>query len=439
MKRRKPTDRPQTSKRRTRDHSPLADVPSGLFARRLIGVILAALILGIVWASQTPVDEVTTADGTIRTSVRIERLEHPDGGTVVEVRASPGQTVFPGDVLVVLDSDRLLREQRTLLAHKRALDGEWRRVSRTLEGADHPTEGQAFLNLEPEEQAFWAEQAHFAAQLDLIAAQDRVTSAQIAALAEQKELQKREISILRAQLTRFRSLSNSISRSRVDELERQLLNAEQNLADLAGTHAAQLLAIETNELRRTELLTARQLDAARRRAELRRDLVAATQDLAEIEARIDRSIVVAEISGTILDMAVSAQREVLAPGDLVAEIVPQGSPLQAEIEVSADRIGTIRLGMQARLRVASYDFTRFGTISGEVTEISPTSFETSDGQIMYRAIITLPDQGVDVRVSGRPLRPGMTITADVIADRKTVLGYLLKPLRAFRDRAFSEA
>ena len=416
----------------------LPDDRIGRFARRLILVILAAVVFAIFWAAWTPVDEIVSADGTIGTTVQIERLEHPLGGVVSEVHARPGDTVERGDVLITLDSASYARERKTLLAQQRALDGEWYRVTRMLQGAVVRLDEEAIQDLDPEEQAFWSEQAHLSARLDLITAEDRVIEAELTALATQEQLLQRETAILRAQLDRFRGLKNSVSRSRIDEIERQVLAAQQKLVGLAGVMASQRLAIETNELRRVELLTDRQRDAAVRRAELRRDIVAVEQSLAELDVRIAQSVMVADIDGTILDMSISTEREVLGPGDLVAEIVPLDSPIQAEIEVLANRIGSLRLGMPARLRVDTFDFTEFGTITGRIAEISPTSFEREDGISVYRAIITLPNRGKDVQFAGRTLRPGMTVTADVIGDRKTVLSYLLKPLRVFRDQAFSE-
>ena len=210
------------------------------------------------------------------------------------------------------------------------------------------------------------------------------------------------------------------------------------LIDLSGEIAAQVNGIETNGLRRTELLTQRQREAALRRAEVEEKIVNVALSIAEVEARLERAEVVAHVTGTIMELAVSNPNEIVSPGDPIAEIIPDGSAVEAEVEISADRIGHVDIGMEARLKVLSYDFTRFGEIVGHVAAISPSSFENETGETVFRVTVALPRNGENAELTGRPIRPGMTVTADILTDSKKVLTYLLKPLRVLGDRAFLE-
>lgn len=122
---------------------------------------------------------------------------------------------------------------------------------------------------------------------------------------------------------------------------------------------------------------------------------------------------------------------------MIAEIVPPGTEYRAVINVSADRIGSIRQGMDVKLKVVSYDFTRFGAISAQISEVSPTSFLSDTGEIVYRVTVNLP---TTVPTSHQPIavRLGMTVSADILTGERTILSYLLHPVRRIQDQSLSE-
>ena len=421
----------------------IADLPEqhdGRFTRRLIATIVLGLIVSVIWAAVTPVDEITIGSGVIKTQSNIVRVEHPYGGVIATLDIAAGQHVEAGARLLTIDSTSLERERETLLARKSVLDAEHRRVSFVLSGADRIEQVPASANISPEEQLFWAEQSFLSARLDIIAAEYDAIANRIGTLERRRNSMLREQILLNEQLERLSALVSrgSVRNSDVEATEREVHQIERAVLDLDGSILAERDALKANRLRQTELLAERKRDAAQRQAELTEKMVATEQTLAEINARLDRAVIVASISGTIQALSVSGADEVIGPGDLIAEIVPEGSPVEAEVEIGADKIGTIRPGQEARLKVSTYDFTRFGSIDGVVDAVSPTSFENEDGDTVYRITVKLPNGGENAALSGLPIRPGMVITADILSDQKTVLSYLLKPLREIRSGAFTE-
>ena len=411
------------------------------FARRLIYIILATLAAVLIWSANTPVNEITSGSGLIQTRTLVERVEHPDGGLVAEILVSKGQRVAAGTRILSFDTDSLDREMGKLRATQTALLAERSRIAFLLEDKGDIPVFDDLSELEPEELLFWAEQSYLTAQLDLIEAEREAIEASRAVQFARRENLQKEAVLLEGRLLRSRrgQSTGALARNDVERIEREYLQLERSLIDLDGEIAAQKNAIETNRLKRAELLTQRQREAALRRAEVEEKIVTVALSIAEVEARIDRADVVATVGGTIMEIGAANPQEIIAPGDLIAQIVPDGSAVEAEIEISADRIGNVEVGMEARLKVLSYDFTRFGEIVGRVARISPSSFETETGETVFRVIVALPGNGENAELTGRPIRPGMTVTADILTDSKKVLTYLLKPLRVLGDRAFSEA
>ena len=86
----------------------------------------------------------------------------------------------------------------------------------------------------------------------------------------------------------------------------------------------------------------------------------------------------------------------------------------------------------------SFDVTRFGDIEGEVRQISASTFLADDGLPYYEVEIALHKGYVGDDPARHLLVPGMTVQADVITGRKTVLDYLMKPIYRGLNSAFSE-
>lgn len=420
----------------------LEEAHDGRFARATVVTCFVAVFAGIVWASRAPLDVVTTGEGLIRTEAPVERIEHLDGGRVARIAARAGDLLAPGDPILVLETAPIERALITVGTQIATLAAEADRVAHVLarpEG-DPPPRPDGGSGSGAEE-AFWAEQAYLAAQLDLLATDSANIERRMGVLDRQRDTLAEERVLLEGRLARLRALRESGSARAIDveALEREILQLERGDLSLAGEHAAAADALNGNRLRRLELLAGRRRDAALRREEIGDRLVALRQEAAALRERLSRTEVRTLAGGTVLAVQVSGPGEVVGAGDLIAEIVPAAAAVRAEIEIGADRIGTIAPGMAARLKIMSYDFTRFGVVDGRIASISPTSYVNPEGQDVFRVIVDLSGTDAAPTLGGQPIRAGMTVIADILSGQNTVLAYLLKPLRAIRDRAMTES
>ena len=117
------------------------------------------------------------------------------------------------------------------------------------------------------------------------------------------------------------------------------------------------------------------------------------------------------------------------------EVIPIDAQLIVEARVLTKDIGFVHIGQQALIKVATYDYTRFGGINGQIDTISATTFQDEKGNAFYRARIRLEKNYVGDDPTRNLVIPGMTVLADIRTGDKTVLAYLLKPI----VRASSEA
>lgn len=155
-------------------------------------------------------------------------------------------------------------------------------------------------------------------------------------------------------------------------------------------------------------------------------------------------------SGSVLSAPVSGQ--VVALGARVGEvasaqiplvtIAPEGSALEARLLVPTRAAGMLRVGLDVRLMVDAFPFQRFGALEGSVREVARAVVRPNEiaapieiQEAVYAVRVAIPQGGFRVYGSERPLESGMTLTADIITDRRSFMDWLLDPLLAARARA----
>jgi HlyD family secretion protein/adhesin transport system membrane fusion protein len=128
---------------------------------------------------------------------------------------------------------------------------------------------------------------------------------------------------------------------------------------------------------------------------------------------------------------------VIGPGAPIMEIVPVDDDLVAEGRLSTRDAGLVRSGQAVTVKVSAWDFARYGTIAGTVTDISASTFLDEQGQPYYKMTVALASAHVGDSAERRVL-PGMTVQLDVRTGARTVMDYLLKPVQAALSESLQE-
>jgi membrane fusion protein len=215
--------------------------------------------------------------------------------------------------------------------------------------------------------------------------------------------------------------------------EQAALEQKQNLALLEQQLAA----------RRTQLTESRYtleqlpIVTGERIRQLRTDLSAAEQRVAEVEGR--RAYVIrAPTSGRVSTLQATVG-QMADPKRMQLEIIPLGSPLQAELFFPTRAFGFVREGQDVRILYDAFPYQKFGTYRGRVLKVSETILTSNDvvGPIQlkepaYRVTAALERPDIDAYGQKIPLRPDMLLKADVILDKRALMSWLLDPLLSAR-------
>ena len=94
--------------------------------------------------------------------------------------------------------------------------------------------------------------------------------------------------------------------------------------------------------------------------------------------------------------------------------------------------GSLAKGMPVKLKFDAYPFQDYGIVTGELTAISPTSklTDTDQGEVTnYNLEIKLDRDCLPTANKCIALRPGDTVTAEVIVRQRRIIDLILDPFK----------
>ncbi|MEW5726320.1 MAG: HlyD family type I secretion periplasmic adaptor subunit [Pseudomonadota bacterium] len=423
----------------------LVEEAEGSAVARYTVVIVAALVVGfILWANFMEVEEVAVTSGAVVPSKSIQVIQHLEGGIVREILVDDRAMVEAGQVLMRLDPLQAQSEHEQARSRRAALIMKAERLRAFAEWREPD-----FSALEKDFPSLAADQREIQrANLDRWTSQRMVIEEQIAQKREELRAVRDQQKAVREQLAMLteeaRMREDLYSRGHVSKVEwfntrRQRAGVESELHRLEGQENTTLRALDELDKRITDLDSNQRQDALNELGVVTTELAQLEETMARLADRVRRLDVTAPVRGIVQNLKVKTVGAVVPAGGAVMEIVPMDDELLVETRISTRDIGHLTPGQEVIVKVASYDFVRYGSVDGRLRSISATTYiDDRDGTPYYKGIVGLAKPYVGGRPNENQIMPGMTVQADIITGEKTLLQYLLKPIHASMAQAFRE-
>lgn len=412
--------------------------------------LAAATLLGVCsigLMAQAPVHRVAFAAGSLQPKEEMVVLKHVSGGEVAAVMAAVNERVSAGAPLLRLEDADLSAERARLAIRRAHSDLKRERLQALIDAAPfHPTPRPGLTN----EDFASARRLHLAERTDLASAlatlDARLTEARGTARAMDAALKSLRAELAshgeRAEMTSHLHARRVGTRSAHLSAQAQIAETEQRLAETQGrSEAAASLMVQLEHDRR-KALARRRADWSLELAETAREIADLTASIARLDREIGELLVAAPIDGRVLELGAATRGDVLAPGGLVARIVPAArggrEEIVADIRIAPEDIGYVAVGDSAEVTVTAFETEIFGKIHGRVREISPSSLMGEDGTAYYSAKLDIDRTTARLGDRTLALGPGMVVQAKLSAADGYLLGYLMEPVTKSLERAFSE-
>jgi membrane fusion protein len=374
--------------------------------RALAALAVGGLALLLLFGLVADFDRVATVRGIVAPASGVSRLVAPRAGIVTAVLVRQGARVRRGAPILRIASTALLPSGRAAPAERLAAFRREQQLAREGIGV--------------EAQRAEAERARLGDQMAQLAASAR-------SLDTQAALQRQRIAGNEARLRSLAPLRDRgyVSLLTYQQQEEMVLTLRQQLAELEQRRAA--AASELDQ---------RRLQAAELGAESRRTTLQSAATVAELERGADEAqteaeiLLAAPVAGRVAALHVLPGRSVAAAEEVATMV--QGDALEAVLSVPSSAAGSLRPGQAVTLRFDAFPYQRYGVGRGVVTEIAATTSPAAgDAAPGYVVRVSLARNGAPFA-----LRPDMALSASIVIERRSLLDWLLAPLRQrWRERA----
>lgn len=415
------------------------------------GVALVAVFVLVFgsWGSLVPLDGGAVAPGVVNPDSGKKTIQHLEGGIIAELPVREGERVKAGQPIVVLEStqaraahEALVQQQLSLLARKARLVAERAGLAR-IEWPAELRAAQANVKpvLDAQQEVFDTRRQTHASRREILAqrieqllhqirgyeAQVLSASKQIGFVAEElsaKEYLVRRGLVPKPEALRLQRTDAEIS-GKMGEYQAEIARARQQI----GEARLQILAVD-----------------AERADQIAGDFEKVRGELADVNEKllasadvVRRTVVVAPVDGTVVDIKFKTLGGVVQRGEPILSIVPAGDELIVEARLTPVDVKAVHAGLEARLNLSAWSSRLVPKIPGIVRSVSADRLtDETTRQPYYLARVAVDRPTLQRMAPGVDLIPGMPVEVLVVTERRTMFDYLLRPFDDALWRSFRE-
>ncbi|MGB0682284.1 MAG: HlyD family type I secretion periplasmic adaptor subunit [Magnetovibrionaceae bacterium] len=411
---------------------------------RIAMVTICMVIAGFIgWSAITEVEEVAVTSGEVVPSGSVQTIQHLEGGIVRDIRVRDGDEVEQGEVLVRLEPSAVIADLKQARARYAGLllEAERLRAVGTGREPDFSIVGPNFPELVADQEEIYASALEATEnRRQVLIEQISQRESDLALFEEQAETLWGELNLLEQEQGLRQQLFDKGLTSKVVllDIQRQVNNAEGEITNNRNEISRTSKALEEARQRLEELNTDLREQALNEMGGVTQELAQVRENLIKLEDRVRRLDVRAPVRGFVKGLEVKTVGGVIAPGAVLMEIVPMDRELEVEVRITTRDVGHIDVGQPVTVKVVTYDYARYGGITGELRSVSATTFLDEQGEPYYQGKVTLDRNYVGYDPEQNRVRPGMTVQADINTGKKTLFEYLLKPVYSSVSESFRE-
>lgn len=422
--------------------APDAQADTGRAAR--VGLWALGLGFGgfLLWAGLAPLDEGVPSQGMVAIDTKRKAVQHLSGGIVKAVLVREGDVVKEGQTLIQLDEATARANHEAVRQRYLGLRAMQGRLLAEQTGAAsiawHPdlkaeaSDPLIQSQITTQEQLFRSRRAALQADLQGIEESIRGQEGLLQAYAGMLEHRRQQLALLQDELKHTRGLvaEGYAPRNRQLELERNVADAQAQLADLMGNTTRAQRTI--GELRQRAMSRQQEYrkEVETQLADVTREVQSDEQKLVAVKADLGRIDIKAPASGQVVGLAIQTVGGVVQAGQKLMDVVPENEALLLEARIEPHLIDKVHTGLPTDVRFSTFAHTPQLVVPGEVQSVSTDLLTDQQGGMMvsyYLARIQITPEGMQV-LGKRQMQPGMPAEVIIKTGERSLLTYLLKPL-----------
>ena len=418
---------------------------------RIVGLLIIVLCFGLFgsWAALAPLERAAFAAGTVKVASNKKTVQHLEGGTVKRILVQDGEAVEAGDLLVELDSSQLVAQfdvfthqlmQARIIAKRLLAEQQQKLVidvgSIALPKGDERTQ----VMLANQQDLLIARTTAMSGRVNVLQQRIRQLESNRSGLIEQNNTTSMLLASYKTDLNDQNELLKEgyAQISRVRDLERNISTLNGDVAKVNSSINALDMQVNETKLNITQLRKDRTAEVAQQLAETDMAINELQEKNSILAEKISRTLILAPVTGNVLNMTLHTVGGVVAQGRSILDIVPYQDRLIVEAQIAINDIDSVAVGSTADIRFSVFNEVKSTVIEGRIEYISADRLVPENGGFpYYLARLEVTDKGM-IALEGHTLIPGMPAEVLINTGTRTLLQYLLQPALEAYSRSFIE-
>lgn len=436
----------------------IQETPPLAASRYILWGIMLFFTIAIGWASVGEIDIVGIAQGKVVPSGRVKVIQPLEPGVVRGILVTEGEYVRAGQTLIELDTTSTGADRDQLKDQQLAMKLDRARLLGLLDNLHNdqgpmtsdkgPVTTDRFTDLSDANPAqirlqknrMRSRLGEYQARLATLEEEGRQRRAEYGAITRRIEQLDATIPLITERVASLKDLLDKDLVPRVQYLEleqeriRQVKERDIQRENQAGLTAAIAGIEKQRNAHRAEFETG----LLNELSELEQRITAIDQELIKADQRIALQKLVSPVAGSVHQLAIHTVGGVVTPAQELMHIVPEENALEIEAWLPNKDIGFVHKGQAAEIKVETFPFTRYGTLSGEVIQVSDDATADEHLGLVYATRVRPAKTAMRIDERLIHLSPGMAVTVEVKMGKRKLIEFVLSPLIRYRDEAMRE-
>jgi HlyD family type I secretion membrane fusion protein len=427
--------------------------------------VIGVLVVGLgLWASLTPLASGVTAMGEVEVESNLKTIRHREGGVVRQIMVQEGQLVRANQPLMTLDDtepkaavDVLQNQADTLLAQAARAQAEGTGKTEIVfppELTSRAAEPRVAELLRDQQFLFTNRLMLFQSQSQVLQQRIQQSQNQIAGDQAQIDSVQDQSKLTDEEMGGYQTLY-----AKGYAPKSLILRYQRSMSELAG-HKGSLVA-DVARLRQQEgetrtqiisLLNQRQTTAADEVRDAQAKLADVTPRLTAAKQTLAGTVIRAPVDGYVFNLTQFTSGAAVGSGEVMMQVVPSNAPLMVSASIKPQDIASVKMGMNARVRITALNPRWHGPMDGKVVMVAPdksspppSSKGAGSGQALdplamgfYRVNVRIEPHELTKLRPGEHITPGMPASVMLVSGKRTLMGFLVSPITDTFEHAFHE-
>ena len=404
-------------------------------------IIMGFALIALIWSMSATLEITVSTRGELLLDSDIEKIQHLEGGILLDLYVSPGDIVYKGQKIALIQSKDKEADLQVNAFEVDSLALESIRYTALLN--NHKPDFSNFSSspsLVKMNFNAWQEELNKNNSDDQLLKYDIIHKKQlIKSMGNRKISSTKQLKLIQRQLSIKAALYKEEMASLVDVLgmrvqKSNMVREIENLDEALLNEGFELkkisMQLENSALNRKNEYWQKLTDI-KKQVQIKQTMQGTITD------KVDRLIVYSPVDGTVDKLNYNYISAVISPGDSIAEITPLIENLHGQIKIPRKDIGFIEKGQHVKLKFDTYNFAKYGVVHGTISSISRGSYKEEDAEFYLATIITEANY-LEKNGAKFSLTPYMEFTADIKTGSRRIIDYAAKPVMAALEESFNE-